>query len=77
MSLSAVAGKLKSLCDSMSANVASAVSSIAGTSGAGSHIKIGADGTPTKAIDQISEEAALAPLRDCGSGFRVLSEEMG
>ncbi|MDH7597585.1 MAG: bifunctional fructose-bisphosphatase/inositol-phosphate phosphatase [Methanothrix sp.] len=77
MSLSAVGAKLKSLCDSMSANVASAVSSIAGTSGAGAHIKIGADGTPTKAIDQIAEEAALAPLRDCGSGFRVLSEEMG
>ncbi|MBC7079100.1 MAG: bifunctional fructose-bisphosphatase/inositol-phosphate phosphatase [Methanothrix sp.] len=77
MSLSDVADKLKSLCDLMSDNVASAVRGIAGTASAGSHIKIGADGTPTKAIDQIAEEAALAPLRNYGSGFRVLSEEMG
>jgi len=38
---------------------------------------MGADGTPTKSIDRIAENAVLCELRSSGLGFRVLSEEIG
>lgn len=77
MSLSVDCSKLKSLCDAMAENVASSVGPLTGTQAAGERIRMGADGTPTKAIDQVAEAAALAPLKNCSCGFRVLSEEMG
>lgn len=38
---------------------------------------MGADGTPTKRIDKVAEDAALEVLRASGSGLNVVSEECG
>lgn len=44
--------------------------------GADREVGIGADGTPTEAIDRLAEELVLRRLREAG-GFFVLSEEAG
>jgi len=68
---------LKHLCDSMAQGVSKAISAMIGNPASGAYLKMGADGTPTKSIDKVAEDAALFPLRACGIGFRVLSEELG
>lgn len=41
----------------------------------GTKVGMGADGTPTSAIDKIAEDALLKKLREEGDPFNVLSEE--
>jgi myo-inositol-1(or 4)-monophosphatase len=77
MKLSSESAALKMLCDSMAEEVASSIGEMIGDPACGEVIDIGADGTPTKGIDKIAETAALAPLKDFGQGFKVLSEELG
>ncbi|NYT01345.1 MAG: bifunctional fructose-bisphosphatase/inositol-phosphate phosphatase [Methanosarcinales archaeon] len=77
MGLSSEARELKSLCDSMAKSVSLAVREMVGRPTSGTFVQMGADGTPTKSIDKLAEDAAIAPLRDYGTGFRILSEEMG
>jgi myo-inositol-1(or 4)-monophosphatase len=48
-----------------------------GNPASGVMVEMGADGTPTKSIDKVAENAVLSELRRSGSSFRVLSEEIG
>ncbi|HSD57550.1 MAG TPA: bifunctional fructose-bisphosphatase/inositol-phosphate phosphatase [Methanotrichaceae archaeon] len=68
---------LKNLCDSISSNVFESIRDLVGTPESGLTEKIGADGTPTKSIDRIAEDAILSRLKASGKGFKVLSEEIG
>ncbi|MBN1322894.1 MAG: bifunctional fructose-bisphosphatase/inositol-phosphate phosphatase [Methanotrichaceae archaeon] len=68
---------LKLLCDSMARGVSKAISAMIGNPASGAFLRMGADGTPTKSIDKVAEDAALSPLEGSGMGFRVLSEELG
>ncbi len=65
------------LCDNAAKAVVSAIQDLVGTKDAGQMVKMGADGTPTKRIDYVAEEAVLDVLRASGLGFSVLSEEIG
>jgi len=69
--------QLKSLCDSISAAVLDSIKTMIGQPSGGLIVAIGADGTPTKRIDQIAENAVLFNLEHSGLGFNVLSEERG
>ncbi|HOT06939.1 MAG: Inositol-1-monophosphatase [Methanosaeta sp. PtaB.Bin039] len=77
MDLSDEGKDLLVLCDRMAQGVSAAIRNLVGQPASGDVLYMGADGTPTKAIDRAAEDAALEPLRDYGCGFRVLSEEMG
>lgn len=68
---------LKSLCDSIASAVSKSIKGMVGNPASGVMIEMGADGTPTKSIDKVAENAVLSELRRSGSGFRVLSEEIG
>jgi myo-inositol-1(or 4)-monophosphatase len=68
---------LKILCDNIAKHVALAILDLVGTTESGQMVKMGADGTPTKKIDRVAEDAVLAQLRASGLGFKVLSEEIG
>ncbi|MDM7935287.1 MAG: bifunctional fructose-bisphosphatase/inositol-phosphate phosphatase [Methanothrix sp.] len=75
--LSSLGRDLKQLCDDIAGSVSSAIRELIGTTDSAQMVTIGADGTPTKKIDRIAEEAVLARLRSSGLGFSVLSEEIG
>lgn len=45
--------------------------------GRGAVLGMGADGTDTKAIDKVAEDAALRALREAGLNAHVVSEEIG
>lgn len=68
---------LKKLCDSIASAVLESIGNMAGTPESGIMVKMGADGTPTKKIDWVAENAVLSRLKDSGLGFKVLSEEIG
>jgi myo-inositol-1(or 4)-monophosphatase len=68
---------LKSLCDSIADAVSESIKGMVGDPASGVMVEMGADGTPTKSIDKVAENAVLSELRRSGSGFRVLSEEIG
>ena len=68
---------LKSLCDSIADAVSESIKGMVGNPASGVMVEMGADGTPTKSIDKVAENAVLSELRRSGSGFRVLSEEIG
>ena len=68
---------LKSLCDSIASAVSESIRGMVGNPASGVMVEMGADGTPTKSIDKVAENAVLSELRRSGSGFRVLSEEIG
>lgn len=68
---------LKGLCDTMAASVAGAVRSMVGDPASGTIVDMGADGTPTKSIDRVAENAVLETLKASGESFTVLSEEIG
>ena len=68
---------LKSLCDSIADAVSESIKGMVGDPSSGVMVGMGADGTPTKSIDKVAENAVLSELRRSGSGFRVLSEEIG
>ncbi|MDM7912496.1 MAG: bifunctional fructose-bisphosphatase/inositol-phosphate phosphatase [Methanotrichaceae archaeon] len=68
---------LKNLCDSISKDVFKSIREMVGTPESGLMVKMGADGTPTKSIDRVAENAILSRMKASGKGFRVLSEEIG
>ena len=68
---------LKSLCDSIAVVVSDSIKGMVGDPSSGVMVEMGADGTPTKNIDKVAENAILSQLRLSGNGFKVLSEEIG
>jgi myo-inositol-1(or 4)-monophosphatase len=75
--LSARGEYLKKLCDSIACAVSDSVQEMVGSPASGLMVEMGADGTPTKNIDKAAENAVLSQLRLSGTGFKVLSEEIG
>ena len=65
------------LCNDISAAITDAIAPVIGTAEAGRELYIGADGTPTKKIDEVAENAALEVLRDDGRRILLISEECG
>jgi len=64
-------------CDDLAGAVRDAVTDMAGTPEAGEYVTMGADGTPTKRIDQVAEEIVVDYFTDhpfCGC---LISEELG
>lgn len=57
--------------------VEKAVSSLSGREEYGKVVKMGADGTPTKLIDEIAEEKVIEILRSTGRQLTLVSEEIG
>ncbi|WFN35197.1 bifunctional fructose-bisphosphatase/inositol-phosphate phosphatase [Methanogenium sp. S4BF] len=66
-----------SLFDEITSAVSDAITDIAGTPDAGIIVEMGADGTPTKAIDKIAEDVILSSLRTAEACGEVISEEAG
>lgn len=65
------------LFNEITSAVSDATRNIAGTPDAGIVVEMGADGTPTKAIDKIAEDIILSYLRDAEACGEVISEEVG
>ncbi|WP_094228310.1 bifunctional fructose-bisphosphatase/inositol-phosphate phosphatase [Methanolobus psychrotolerans] len=65
------------LCDRIADAVHEAIKGLVGTPDAGKVLYIGADGTPTKLIDDVSEKVIFALLEREHHFFRVISEEAG
>src|SRR5665648_825529 len=57
--------------------VLDSISSLVGTKAAGEIMGIGADGTATKKIDLVAENAVIGVLKDFGEDMTILSEECG
>ena len=68
---------LLELCNRASQAAADAIEDMVGSSDAYSTVYMGADGTPTKKIDAVAEDAILTILKDDGRSMRLLSEEAG
>ena len=68
---------LLTLCNDISAAITDAIAPVIGTAEAGRELYIGADGTPTKKIDEVAENAAIDVLRDDGRKILLISEECG
>lgn len=66
-----------SLFDEITSAVSEAIRDIAGTPDAGIMVGMGADGTPTKAIDKTAEDIILTSLRSAEACGEVISEEAG
>lgn len=66
-----------SLSDRIADAVQNRIKDIVGTLSASNTLYMGADGTPTKAIDDISERVILEILSQEGRSMRILSEECG
>jgi myo-inositol-1(or 4)-monophosphatase len=75
--LSARGCQLKILCDSIAVAVSQAIESMIGRPSSGIMVEMGADGTPTKSIDRVAENAVFLKLNQSGLGFKVISEERG
>jgi myo-inositol-1(or 4)-monophosphatase len=69
--------RLIRICSNVADSVSAAISGMVGAPEGGAMVKMGADGTPTKTIDKVAEDAAFHELMTSGESFRVLSEEMG
>jgi myo-inositol-1(or 4)-monophosphatase len=61
------------LCSAISAAIDDAIAPVIGTAESGRELYIGADGTPTKKIDEVAENAALEVLRDDGRRILLIS----
>ncbi|WP_340818603.1 bifunctional fructose-bisphosphatase/inositol-phosphate phosphatase [Methanolobus sp. WCC4] len=70
-------GNFLELSERIAEAVHSAIEGLVGTSDAGRVLYTGADGTPTKLIDDVSEKAIFDLLEKEGTSFRVISEEAG
>ncbi|MDI6916618.1 MAG: inositol monophosphatase family protein [Thermoplasmatales archaeon] len=68
---------MKKLLRDIAENIAIVVNENIGNPGIGKTIRNGADGTPTKMIDEIAEKAALAAVKASGEKVNILSEEAG
>ncbi|WP_062397283.1 bifunctional fructose-bisphosphatase/inositol-phosphate phosphatase [Methanogenium cariaci] len=66
-----------SLFDEITSAVSDAIGDMTGTPDAGVIVDMGADGSPTKAIDKIAEDVILSCLRDAEACGEVISEEAG
>ncbi len=66
-----------SLCNSASKAAAEAIENLVGTTEGYKTVYTGADGTPTKLIDDVAEKAIFDVLESDGRSMRVLSEEYG
>jgi len=64
-------------CDDLAGAVRDAVAEMVGTPEAGDYVRMGADGTPTKKIDQIAEDIVVDYLADHPLCQRLISEELG
>lgn len=64
-------------CDDVAGAVRDAVAGMAGTPEAGEYVKMGADGTPTKKIDQVAEDIILDYFTWHPFCRRLISEELG
>lgn len=68
---------MKKLLRDIAENIAIAVNENIENPSIGKTIRNGADGTPTKMIDEIAENVALATVKDSGEKVNILSEEAG
>jgi len=64
-------------CDDVAGAVSDAVAGMVGTPEAGEYIKMGADGTPTKKIDQVAEDIVVDHFARHMFCRRLISEELG
>jgi myo-inositol-1(or 4)-monophosphatase len=64
-------------CEEIARGVSEAITPLLGTPGAGRKTGIGADGTPTKLIDQIAEDSVKEYLQLHPICSRLISEEAG
>lgn len=64
-------------CNEIAREVKDAVRDLVGTPRGGEFIKMGADGTPTKRIDQVAEDCVVAYLREKPLCTTLISEELG
>ncbi len=64
-------------CDRVAAAVSDAIRPVVGTPEAGRFIRMGADGTPTKWIDQLAEDVVVAYLTKNPLCKTLISEELG
>ncbi|BBL67909.1 bifunctional fructose-bisphosphatase/inositol-phosphate phosphatase [Methanoculleus chikugoensis] len=64
-------------CDDVAGAVRDAVAGMAGTPEAGAYVRMGADGTPTKKIDQVAEDLIVDYFTCHPFCRRLISEELG
>ena len=64
-------------CDNLAGVVRDAVAGMVGTPEAGEYVKMGADGTPTKKIDQVAEDIIMDYFTRHPFCRRLISEELG
>ena len=64
-------------CNDVAGAVSDAVADMVGTPEAGEYVKMGADGTPTKKIDQVAEDIVVDYFTHHPFGRRLISEELG
>lgn len=57
--------------------VENAIFPLAGIEKSGKTVKMGADGTPTKLIDEVAEEKVIEILKSTGKAITLVSEEIG
>jgi myo-inositol-1(or 4)-monophosphatase len=57
--------------------VEDAISPLVGRKTSGEIVKMGADGTPTKLIDEVAEEKVIEILKSTGKSITLISEEIG
>ena len=77
MGLSPEGRRLLGICNSAAEAVFLAIEEMVGDPASGRVIHMGADGTPTKIIDQRAEDAVFAVLEGSGIDLTILSEEGG
>lgn len=65
------------LCDDVAAAVSDAIKGLVGTSQGDKVVGMGADGTPSKFIDIVAEDAALGILASSGIDMNIVTEEKG
>jgi len=69
--------KYMELCEQAASAAICSIKDLIGTDEAFRIVYTGADGTPTRLIDDISEKAILNVLKEDGRSMRILSEECG
>ena len=68
---------MKKLAYEIANNVEETIKQNTNNSDKGKILRIGADGTPTKLIDEIAEKKALEIINNNGKKYNILSEECG
>ncbi len=67
----------RDVCGKIIHEVEKAISPLFGEKNSGKTVKMGADGTPTKYIDQVAEEKVIEILKDVKRPITLVSEEIG